>query len=297
MKIFLQIILLSFIVFVSSSDEEYCKTNNHLLSCEGSEKKFQVFKQWKKMDYKFLSEEHRQRATLSRHFIPERVTPYDVTIMGDRAFVTAVRLPGVPSTLNYIDLTSTEESPPLIPYPNWQEQGTILLSRDCNKFINVLRTNGDECNRLWVVDSGMEIINGETETGHQICPPKVVVYDLNTDKEIFRYTIPSHQFTDGSFIGPITVDIRNKQCDAAFAYITDPWQKTLTVLDMANRKSWATKHSSYYPHPLMCNYDFGDGVKISMMAGVLSGVLMQNNELYVYHAKSSPYVSIQEENL
>lgn len=179
-----KIILFTFIALANSLEEESCKISQKELSCSTSQSKLKPFKQWKIMDYKFLSEEHRQRATLSRHFIPERVTPYDVTVMGDRAFITAVRLPGVPSTLNYIDLKSSEESPPLIPYPNWQAQGTILLSRDCNKFINVLRTTGDECNRLWVVDSGMEIINGEAETGHQLCPPKVVVYDLNTDKEV-----------------------------------------------------------------------------------------------------------------
>jgi len=43
----------------------------------------------------------------------------------------------------------------------------------------------------------------------------------------------------------------------------------------------------------MSYYDFGDGMKTTMMAGVLSGVLMQNNELLVYHAKSSPYVSLK----
>lgn len=181
-----KIFLLTLFSIVSSFNEESCGVSKKELSCVHSQKKFEIFKQWKIMDFKFLSDVHRQRATLSRHFIPERVTPYDVTVMGDRAFITAVRLPGVPSTLNYIDLKSPEESPALIPYPNWQAQGTILLNRDCNKFINVLRTTGDECNRLWVVDSGMEIINGEYEIGHQLCPPKVVVYDLNTDKEVSK---------------------------------------------------------------------------------------------------------------
>lgn len=84
---------------------------------------------------------------------------------------------GVASSLNYVKLSSQQTSPLLIPYPSWDAntiegdvtQGPERLGgradakeptvvngqlRDNSSVISVFRIQVDECDRLWVMDTG-----------------------------------------------------------------------------------------------------------------------------------------------
>jgi Major royal jelly protein len=54
----------------------------------------------------------------------------------------------------------------------------------------------DECQRLWVIDTGKI---GLAESP-QLCPPKILVFDLSTNRVVRRYTIPRGQYTDTSLL-------------------------------------------------------------------------------------------------
>lgn len=57
-------------------------------------------------------------------------------------------------------------------------------------------TSVDECDRLWVVDSGMTDLLGSPQV---IQSPAVLVFDLNTNKLLKRFEIPKNQIKAGSF--------------------------------------------------------------------------------------------------
>lgn len=93
--------------------------------------------------------------------------------------------------MNYVKLTD-EESPLLIPYPSW-EANTIDADpiegslADNATIISTIRISVDECDRLWVMDMGISDIDGSSK---KIADPALVIFDLNPDKLIKRYTLP-----------------------------------------------------------------------------------------------------------
>lgn len=54
----------------------------------------------------------------------------------------------------------------------------------------------DECDRLWVVDSGVTDILGKPE---QIQSPSILIFNLKTNQLIRRFEIPSNQIKSDSF--------------------------------------------------------------------------------------------------
>lgn len=92
--------------------------------------------------------------------------------------------------MNYIKLTD-EESPLLFPYPSW-EANTISADAiegslvDNATVVSPLRISVDECDRLWIMDTGLDDIYGSSK---KIAPPALVIFDLNKDKLIKRYTL------------------------------------------------------------------------------------------------------------
>lgn len=59
----------------------------------------------------------------------------------------------------------------------------------------------DECNRLWVMDSGKI---GES----QVCPPQLLAFDLMTDQPVFRHVVNASNYLHSSlFITPVSIAI------------------------------------------------------------------------------------------
>lgn len=69
-------------------------------------------------------------------------------------------------------------SPALKPYPDWATN-KIHEQDNTTKIVSTFRIRVDECDRLWVLDTGLADILGKAE---QITPPKILIYDLKTDK-------------------------------------------------------------------------------------------------------------------
>lgn len=69
-------------------------------------------------------------------------------------------------------------SPALKPYPDWATN-KIHEKDNSTKIVSTFRIRVDECDRLWVLDTGLADILGKAE---QITPPKILIYDLKTDK-------------------------------------------------------------------------------------------------------------------
>jgi Major royal jelly protein len=159
---------------------------------------------------------------------------------------------GVASSLNYIKLDD-EKSPILHPYPSW-EANTLpesddaatetptrrrrdvneILAKNNQTIISTFRLRADECDRLWVMDSGLADILGAPK---QWAPNSIAVFDLNTDKLIRRFVIPADQVKDDSFFANIVSDIHrlkvvnHKLCNLYFFFfvqfrLSTPFHRT-----------------------------------------------------------------------
>lgn len=134
---------------------------------------------------------------------------------------------GVASSLNYIKLDDIKrESPILIPYPSWEAnkiesagprnpdavervgghdnagQATVSEAplKNNASIISTFRIRVDECDRLWVMDSGLADILGDPK---QIAPPSLVIFDLNTDQLIKRFTFAKEDSKPGTFFANV----------------------------------------------------------------------------------------------
>lgn len=144
---------------------------------------------------------------------------------------------GVASSLNYINIDSTETNPKLIPYPSWNSnslqsdgfsatadgtaggrtnapKATVVDGQlaDNSSIISTFRIRVDECDRLWVMDTGLVDI---LQAPKQIAPPALVIFDLKTNKLIKRYTIPGAHIKDDTFFANVVrffYEIHQKQC-------------------------------------------------------------------------------------
>lgn len=140
---------------------------------------FDVMFQWNIMDFVYPSQQQRTSAVRSGSFIPENVAPLGIAVSRDRVFVTTPRWnDGIPASLSSIALPAYSQSPALEPYPNWDAHSSTT-NPDCTRLLSVYRLAIDQCGRLWVIDSG--IVNALTNL-QQLCPPKIVAFDLATDQ-------------------------------------------------------------------------------------------------------------------
>lgn len=254
---------------------------------------FDVIFQWNIMDFVYPSPNQRAQAISNGQFIPENVVPLGIAVNNDRVFVTTPRWNlGIPASLSVIQLPAFDQSPALIPYPDWNAH-TSTTNPDCSRLLSVYRLAIDECNRLWIIDSG--IINAITNL-QQLCPPKIVAYDLRTNTQVVNYQFPADQVLQGSLHTNIVVDVRNGECNRAFVYVMDVWQNGLVVFDMAQGTSWRTKNHFYNSDPFASDYTYRN-VNFQWTDGVFGGALSPLNKpagdrVLYYHPMSSFNVSI-----
>ncbi|KAJ2942281.1 hypothetical protein O0L34_g15827 [Tuta absoluta] len=198
----------------------------------------------------------------SRFFIQYNNLPMGVEKVGNRLFITMPRRRyGIPSTLNYLDLTqdSHSRSPGLRPYPNLR--GSRALT-------SVYRTRADHCDRLWMVDTGLlEIPNNR----QQVQQPAIVVYDLRTDSQIFRYPLKSTDViaeNTPTGLASITLDfVDDNDCSNVYAYIPDLATYGLIVYSLRDNDSWRLSHNYFSFNPLAGNlriagqsFQWNDGI-------------------------------------
>lgn len=252
---------------------------------------FDIVYQWKILDFLYPSLEDRQQALIEGTFVPQNNLPLGLDVWQDRIFITMPRWKnGVPASLSWLPIPPKEHSPPMNPYPNWDAHGDPE-NPNCDLLMSVYRLQVDECQRLWVIDAG--VVNATIKI-NQVCPPKVVVFDLKTDSIVFQYEFPSDHILESSLYTNIVVDVRHGNCADAYAYIPDVWRYGIVVLSLSQAKSWRTTSHLYLPTPQACNYDLY-GINFQWTDGVFGMALSPLNQyqdrLLFYHPMSSYNVS------
>lgn len=117
---------------------------------------------------------------------------------------------GIAASLGYVSLDN-DTSSLVHPYPTW-EANTLPVNRSIDqnseeekgRIISTFRIRIDECDRLWVMDTGLADILGSP---HQYKPSTIIIYDLNTDKLIRSFPIPETMVKDDSFLANIVSEL------------------------------------------------------------------------------------------
>jgi len=252
----------------------------------GENKMKEVFS-WKNVDFDFPSAEVRQEAIGRKEFIQENNLPLGIEVWGDKVFVTVPRWKnGVPSTLNYVrrDGHSTQN---LIPYPDWETNNITSKENGLAKVVNTFRIRADECDRLWVMDSGLSDILGSAEV---VSPTKLVVFDLKTDKILRVYPLKATDVKEDSFFANVIVDITPGKCEDAFAYLPDLGSYGLVVYSWKDNTTYRVKHHYFHFDPLAGNYNIG-GVNFQWTDGIfgiaLSKIMDDGYRTMYFHPLSS----------
>lgn len=237
---------------------------------------------WKIVDFEYPTEGDRQSAINNKEFIPENNLPLGVERWHNKLFVTLPRWKdGTAATLTYIDLANTtSKSPKLKPYPDWQ-------THQDKKIISVFRLNVDVCDRLWLVDQGLNDILGKREEQRK---PTVQVYDLHTDTQVKEYFIPDGVLKPDAFLANIIVETSKENCNEAIAYMADLAANSILVYSLKNDESWLVTHHFFSFDPLCGNYNIG-GVNFQWRDGVfglaLSPVQKDGYRTLYFHPMSS----------
>ncbi|KAL7294828.1 hypothetical protein TKK_0011756 [Trichogramma kaykai] len=145
-----------------------------------------------------------------------------------RVFVTSPQwLEGTPITLSLITNQNGPGGPLLTPYPDWSWH----KAGDCDSIVSVYRVAIDECDRLWMVDTG-------SASGKSVCPSKILAFDLKTDKLLLKYIIPERQTVnnEASYVNPI-VEV-GKTCQDTYLYVADVLKHGILVYDLRLNRSW-----------------------------------------------------------
>jgi len=244
---------------------------------------------WKEIEFAWPSEAAREQAITSGRYKPENNLPLGLDIWHDKLFITVPRWKsGVAASLNYV-LLSDEKSPVYTPYPSWEAntfegaessplaaastggradapkatQASTELANNAT-IISTFRVRVDECDRLWVMDTGLADILGSPK---QIAPPALVIFDLKTDQLIKRYTFPASDIKADTFFANVIVDVQTNDCDNAYAYIPDLGAYGVVVYSFRKDESWRVKHNFFHFDPLSGDYNVG-GVNFQWTDGV-----------------------------
>ncbi|XP_052127208.1 protein yellow-like, partial [Frankliniella occidentalis] len=165
---------------------------------------FRAVYEWFKIDYAWPDENLKAAALRASQYIPENNALGGIKVWRDRMFLSVPRMKeGVPSTLNSVPAQPRggSNSPRLDPFPSWewQELG------NCSALQNVHGFEIDSEGRMWVLDSGRVNVKGRTQENR--CPPKLVIFDLNTAQFTDNYYNNGYNMNGGvgGYPGPGSV--------------------------------------------------------------------------------------------
>ncbi|XP_034940205.1 protein yellow-like [Chelonus insularis] len=278
-KFYFELLCIFLYTTISTTYQEDIKANSTL-----NNEKLRLMYFWEQFDFLYPTEAARQQAIESGEYVPGGELLGDIDIShgkeDSRLFVTFPRIgKGTPATLGYIlssSIKNKKDIPVVIPYPNLE----FNKVGNCNSLISVYRVKIDECGRLWVLDSG--------KIGEQICPPKIVMFDLNSDQSS-TYEFPEDQYNPESTFVNLAVDVR-QNCLDTFVYIADPTGCQLIIYDHTNKNSWNIKHDvfSYDPNYIsftLAGYTFDQ--KDGILGLALSPMRKNNDRILYFHSLSS----------
>lgn len=169
-------------------------------------------------------------------------------------------------------LVEVEGEVKLRPYPNWaaQKQG------DCRALQYVWSMEIDpNTGLMYVIDSG------RVAAQLNLCPAKIVVYDLNTDEQVQQFELPDDVVSrTRNFLNDLVLDYVDGK--VRYTYITDANDGLLVGFDFLTGKAYNMEHSTMKVDNINDSV-MEIGNKLYNFPVPIDGIAMSPDFQYVYY--------------
>ncbi|CAG5121206.1 unnamed protein product [Candidula unifasciata] len=234
---------------------------------------------WEILELDWPSEADKLEAIRNGSYVPERNLLAGIKVYKNNVYLTIPRwtwTSGHPITLAKV--VSVQGQSKLCPYPNWtaQKQG------DCHALQYVQSMEVDpNTGLMYVLDSGR--VGGSLN----LCPAKIVVFDLNTDTQVHSYQMPEDVVTrTHNAMNDIVLDyVAGK---VRYAYISDVSEGRIHVYDFQTHSAHNLEHPS-----MKAEGNNGTVIHINnkdyVFGGAVDGIAISPDFKYVYYCPLGGY--------
>ncbi|XP_060086134.1 protein yellow-like [Ylistrum balloti] len=234
------------------------------------------------IDYEWPNRTAKDSAIANEEYIVNNNIISGMKVYDGNVYVTVPRWRrGVPSTLNKIVASNGESI--LQAFPSWEMQKI----GDCRALQYVQSMEIDpNTGWMWIIDTGrINFFAADGTTTQNLCPAKIIVYDIKNMVEVTRYVFPNEvadrQIT---FLNDIVIQYVNDE--SRYAYISDALAFRMVVYD----RLLNTSH--YFSHPASMEPESGNGnitilgETLPVSAGI-NGMALSKDMQYVYYGPVS----------
>ncbi|XP_033763033.1 protein yellow-like [Pecten maximus] len=235
------------------------------------------------IDYVWPNDTARSKALENEDYIPHNNIISGIKTYKNNVYVTVPRWRrGIPSTLNRVVVRNGTSV--LQPFPSWEMQKI----GDCQALQYVHSMEIDpNTGWMWIIDTGrINFFAADGTPTQNLCPAKIVIYDINKMTEITRHVFPNRVANRNiTFLNDIVVMYRGSS--PRYAFISDALAFRLVVYDRIRNRSHFFSHPSMLPEPGNGNITIlGETLPVS--AGI-NGLALSASMRYVYFGPVSGY--------
>ncbi|XP_043277780.1 major royal jelly protein 1-like [Venturia canescens] len=254
------------------------------LTAIGSCAKLDVVVEWRYLEFDYPTPAEEALAIQDGTYNFERAIPIDSIVTPEgKMFLTIRRQTGVPASLTVVnpDKLGKGGGPLLKPYPDWASANT----EDCENIIGTYRMDLDQCNRLWVIDSG-------NVGDENVCPPKILAFNVTSDKSIAKIVIPENvakgengktQFEN------IVVQNEDADCAKTTIYLADSAGNGIVIHD--GKDFWRVSSSAFEPDPSATTFTVAGDKTVINSHGVLGMAVTEEPSPFDRHMYFRPLSS------
>ncbi|XP_064613702.1 protein yellow-like [Liolophura sinensis] len=236
---------------------------------------FEVVYGWTRIDYDWTSPAMKENYINTGKYIPENNGMTGIKVYKGDVYVTTSRFfDGVPASLDKI-VTKDDGTSVMQPFPDWDSH-TI---GDCNslQFVQSMEIDPNT-GLMWAVDVGRSAIFKPSATRNS-CPAKIVVYDLETKREVSRYIFPPEVVArNTSFLNDVVLHYVDGT--VAYVYITDSLDPAIVVFDVRKNQSYRFEDPATMAPQKGLPVDI-DGTPFDPKLGI-NGIAMSPDFRYLY---------------
>ncbi|CAG5125231.1 unnamed protein product [Candidula unifasciata] len=230
--------------------------------------------EWSNLEFEWPSQADKEESIKNNTYVPERNLLAGIKVYKGEVYVTIPRWfwpNGHPATLAKIVTVNNRTL--LRPYPNWaaQKQGNC----ESIQFSQSMEIDSNK-GHMYVIDTGRV---GNTLN---LCPAKIIVYDLNTDNELNRYIMPADVVNrTTNYLNDIVLDYVNGS--VRYAYVTEANEGSLLVYDFQTRHGYKLEDQSMKAEEGNASIITINGTDYSFPFP-MNGIAMSPDFKYVYYS-------------
>lgn len=246
------------------------------ISCRCLRHEEQLVYQWVSVEFKWPNDTMKQEYIDTGKYIPENNAINGIKLYKDDVFLTIPRLKdGVAASLVLINKTDNSESPVVEAYPSWE----MHILGDCNTLQLVQSMEIDpETGLMWILDTAY-VPSSSIEVAKR-CLPKIVVWDINQNKEVYRYVFSKEVVQDPFYLNDLVLDY-GTQKEVEYVYISDTLGRKMVVYNHITKTAYVFFHSSFERNMQYGNITING--ESEMVPLSVNGIAMSDDFRYVYY--------------